>query len=1036
MRAGVNTVQQTLTAEAASILKQAVTEASKRGHAQATPLHVAATLLVSPNSPLRRACLQTHPHSSHLPHCRGLELCFKVALERLQAAQGPLPNGQPSYSNALVAALKRAQAHQRRGCPEQQQQPLLAVKVELEQLIISILDDPSVSRVMREAGFSSTDVKSHLEEMVSLMASHHSVSHGITDPVRLPLSAIDQMGFRLGGVPAAILGGVPLSHHLTSFCNGSVTQDRNDKLHIRHSRVHSPYMNPMILKQGGIMPMSSGCEESKQVLEVLSRTKRRNPVLLGDSAARLDGVIKDVIQQIERGNAPELLHGVKVISANLSFVTLMNISKEDLRLRFLELNKSVQELIQRGGVVVNVGNLQWLLQLRASVSQLAGFCPVQLAVSEIKELFARHNGGNRMWLLGTSTHQTFRNCQVLYPDLESQMELQPVSIGALGNGTPGVRTQDRGVDSLALSLLPSPGATLQLSMPGEGGGEKLTCCPECIKKYEKEASLLRNQEGGKQPDSPQSCSSSIETPSQMINDQGTHSTGGSQPDLPLWLQKALPDGSASAPAAAVVEVYDKPLPLAMRLQELQKKFNQACRSLHAERLHGWNTSTGMCQRPSSFSGLVSGNPLDCTLSLLRENSMGPGVTRPVACSFSSLNGQHPSKPSAPNLSMCSSPNATSEQLLQIRTHKDRVHEEKNGCSASMIRYPWQPTSAAMQETRSTEAATPCSTFDSAARGQSSRLYLRVNPDALGQLCKGLVKKISWQPEIVSTIAKTVIQCRSGLGKRAGAGVSFKGDTWLLFLGNDRPGKRLMAEALAELSFGEDKKPICLTFGKQQDVNSPATWSLGLSVQSRGKMPLDQLADAVRHNPSSLFYMEDIEQADSMFRSSLLRAISKGRLLDSSGRDVSFSSAIVVMTSSVGIEYQERNCSIAGSQSRKESPQSTNEECTRLQASLKQWPVSKRKGSWDAYDDPKDRESSSISKRANLGLSLDLNLNLAAEENDRVAFPASHLPSQNASGNLGTMRAVVSDEEVLFGARKQLGELCDLVDAAVVFASPL
>lgn len=38
------------------------------------------------------------------------------------------------------------------------------MKVEIDQLIISILDDPSVSRVMKEAGFSSTNVKFNLED--------------------------------------------------------------------------------------------------------------------------------------------------------------------------------------------------------------------------------------------------------------------------------------------------------------------------------------------------------------------------------------------------------------------------------------------------------------------------------------------------------------------------------------------------------------------------------------------------------------------------------------------------------------------------------------------------------------------------------------------------------------------------------------------------------------------------------------------------------------------------------------------------------
>lgn len=166
MRAGANTVQHTLTPPAQAILKHAISDARARGHAQVQPLHVASMLLAHGPSPLRRACLLSHPQSTHPLQCRALELCFNIALDRLP--QSPSTTAQPILSNALVAALKRAQAHQRRGCPEQQQPPLLAVKVEIEQLIISILDDPSVSRVMREAGFSSTHVKCNLEDAMGI----------------------------------------------------------------------------------------------------------------------------------------------------------------------------------------------------------------------------------------------------------------------------------------------------------------------------------------------------------------------------------------------------------------------------------------------------------------------------------------------------------------------------------------------------------------------------------------------------------------------------------------------------------------------------------------------------------------------------------------------------------------------------------------------------------------------------------------------------------------------------------------------------
>ncbi|KAL0410201.1 UNVERIFIED_CONTAM: protein SMAX1-LIKE 3 [Sesamum latifolium] len=168
MRAGGNcAVQQALTADAASVVKQAVALAKRRGHAQVTPLHVASTMLAASSGLLRVAC----PAHSHPLQCKALELCFNVALNRLPASSSSPFLGHHSRFHPSRTRLWRLQArssHQRRGSIENQQQPLLAVKIELEQLIISYLDDPSVSRVMRGSWFSSTQVKSNVEKAVSL----------------------------------------------------------------------------------------------------------------------------------------------------------------------------------------------------------------------------------------------------------------------------------------------------------------------------------------------------------------------------------------------------------------------------------------------------------------------------------------------------------------------------------------------------------------------------------------------------------------------------------------------------------------------------------------------------------------------------------------------------------------------------------------------------------------------------------------------------------------------------------------------------
>jgi ATP-dependent Clp protease ATP-binding subunit ClpA len=172
-------MQQSLAADAAAVMRQAVSAARRRGHAQVTPLHVASAILSSDSAAgaglLRAACLRSR--SSTPLQCKALEFCLNVALSRLATTGGAhhpaaafggfqhrAASPQPALSNALAAAFKRAQPSQRRGGSSSQgrQQQGAVNEIELEQLVVSILDDPSVSRVMREAGFSSAEVKAHV----------------------------------------------------------------------------------------------------------------------------------------------------------------------------------------------------------------------------------------------------------------------------------------------------------------------------------------------------------------------------------------------------------------------------------------------------------------------------------------------------------------------------------------------------------------------------------------------------------------------------------------------------------------------------------------------------------------------------------------------------------------------------------------------------------------------------------------------------------------------------------------------------------
>jgi len=399
MRSGAYTLQETLTAEAASILKHSLGLARRRGHAQITPLHVAATLLSLPSSSLRNACLKSQQQNNHPLQCRALELCFNVALNRLPTTTtSPLlqPQHVPSLSNALIAALKRAQAHQRRGCIEQnqqqQQQPLLSVKVELDQLILSILDDPSVSRVMREAGFSSPSVKNNLENSSTVFLSSSSLSH---------------------------------NHFLSSYGYGSVLFSSQKKEQV----LYHPFLKSF----------ESNKEDINLVFDVLLRKKKKNTVIVGDTVCLTEGLVGEIMKRFERGEVPDEMKTTHFVKFHgLSSVSLKYMKKEEVEMNVIRvLKRKVSDYVALGvGAIFYVGDLKWMVDdndgsLNEKVVSY-GYNVVDYVVEEIGKLFGEE--GNKIWLVATASYQSYMRCQMRVPTFENQWCLQavPVPSGGLG----------------------------------------------------------------------------------------------------------------------------------------------------------------------------------------------------------------------------------------------------------------------------------------------------------------------------------------------------------------------------------------------------------------------------------------------------------------------------------------------------------------------------------------------------------------------------------------------------------------------------
>ncbi len=226
----------------------------------------------------------------------------------------------------------------------------------------------------------------------------------------------------------------------------------------------------------------------------------------------------------------------------------------------------------------------------------------------------------------------------------------------------------------------------------------------------------------------------------------------------------------------------------------------------------------------------------------------------------------------------------------------QIHQEqmqgRTGGTSPLRGLQWQMVNSRSTELKLPPPATPALFINQGPL----QAFQESIADSLKGLYKALLSRVGWQGEAVAAITSTVMNCRAGMGKMRG--VMSKTDSWLLFLGPDPLAKQLIAKALTEMVSGSEQNLICLGFGDQA-VSRLETDDNG--IRYRGRSSLDRLAEAVRMKPFSVLLLEDIDKADSVVRASLLRAMERGKLVDSSGREVSFGNVIVLMTSNIGAE---------------------------------------------------------------------------------------------------------------------------------------
>ncbi|KAG7643754.1 ATPase AAA-type core [Arabidopsis suecica] len=385
MPTAVNVAKQCLTAEASYALEEAVNVARRRGHSQTTSLHAISALLSLPTSVLRDACARVR-NSAYSPRLqfKALDLCLSVSLDRIQSGHQLGSDDSPPVSNSLMAAIKRSQAHQRR-LPEnfriyqemsqsQNQNSLSCVKVELRQLILSILDDPVVSRVFGEAGFRSSELKLSIIRPVP-----HLLRYSSQQPLFL--------------------------------CN----------------LTGNPEPNPV--RWGFTVPSLNfnGDLDYRRISAVFTKDKGRNPLLVGVSAY---GVLTSYLNSLEKNQTdgmilPTKLHGLTAVNigSEISDQISVKFDKTYTDTRFHDLGK----LAEQGsgpGLLLHYGDLRVFTNGEGNVPA------ANYIVNRISELLRRH--GRRVWLIGaTTSNEVYEKMMRRFPNVEKDWDLQLLTITSL-----------------------------------------------------------------------------------------------------------------------------------------------------------------------------------------------------------------------------------------------------------------------------------------------------------------------------------------------------------------------------------------------------------------------------------------------------------------------------------------------------------------------------------------------------------------------------------------------------------------------------
>ena len=158
----------------------------------------------------------------------------------------------------------------------------------------------------------------------------------------------------------------------------------------------------------------------------------------------------------------------------------------------------------------------------------------------------------------------------------------------------------------------------------------------------------------------------------------------------------------------------------------------------------------------------------------------------------------------------------------------------------------------------------------------------------------LSQSVIGQNEAVESVSKAIRRAKSGLSDLKKPLASF------LFLGPTGVGKTELSKTLSEFLFQNKEAMTRIDMSEYMEKHSVSRL-IGSPPGYVGFEEGGALTEAIRRKPYQVILFDEVEKAHNDVLNLLLQVLDEGHLTDASGRNISFSNSIIILTSNLGSE---------------------------------------------------------------------------------------------------------------------------------------